>query len=107
MKMEEKRMYKNKLKNKIALCMTILILFVIIYSELFIIINIHHNCSGNNCPICAEIKIAEAMIQQFGSAVPPVMLLIIFVCFIAETISITNQVNLFSTPVEMKVRMDD
>jgi len=100
-------MYKNNLKNKIALCLAILILFVIFYAELFIINNIHHNCNGKNCPICAEIQIAESMIQQFGSAVPPVMLLIVFVCFFSETTSITNQVNLFSTPVEMKVRMDD
>jgi len=100
-------MYKNNLKNKIAFCMAILILFVIFNAEIFIIKNIHHNCSGKNCPICEEIQIAEAMIQQFGSAVPTVMFLIVFVIFIAEIISITNQVILFSTPVEMKVRMND
>ena len=90
-----------------AMCMAFLILMVLFYLQIYLITNIHHNCSGNGCSVCAEIHMAEAIIQQIGSAIQAVLFLIAFLCFITESISIVNQVNLFNTPVKMKVRMND
>lgn len=100
-------MHKNNVKKIMASCMVFFVLLVLFYSQIFIATHIHHDCSGEGCPICAEIQIAEAIIQQIGSAMQTAMLLITFVCIIAESIAIVNLVNLFNTPVEMKVRMND
>ncbi len=88
-------------------CMAIFLLLALFYSHVFISTHIHHDCSGEGCPVCAEIRIAEAIVQQIGSALHTVMYLVAFVSITIGSISIANQVTLFHTPVEMKVRMND
>jgi hypothetical protein len=106
-KKEEEYMLSKNLKNIVALSMTILIFLALIYAHIFIVTHIHHNCSGEGCPICSEIQLAKAMIQQISSAILTVIYLITFVCIMDEGISISNHVILSITPVQMKVRMND
>lgn len=100
-------MHHNNRKRILATCIAFFVLVVLLYSQIFIITHIHHNCSGEGCLICSEILMAEAMIQQIGSAMQTVSPLIAIVLIITESISIANQINLFNTPIQMKVRMND
>lgn len=100
-------MKQNRVQKIIALCMILLLFCTPFFAKIFIITNLHHDCSKTDCPICAEIQIAEAIVQQFNSLLQAVIILFSFAIFIAEGISILYQVNLVHTPVEMKVRIND
>ena len=100
-------MRQSNVKRKIALCMAILVLFVVFYAELFIIMHYHHDCSGADCPICAELQVAQTTIRQLGSVVLAVMVLFALIFHIVRCVSVISQVILFATPVKMKVRIDD
>ncbi|RDU23788.1 hypothetical protein [Anaerosacchariphilus polymeriproducens] len=95
-------------KKRMLTCfLVIVILFLPIFSHGFIIKHLNHHCTGEKCPICAAIKRAEALINEIGSAIPTVLLLIVFFCFSAVCLPIKNQIFLLRTPVKLKVRMDD
>lgn len=100
-------MNQKKVKCKIALFVTFVLLLVIFSSELFIINHIHHNCSGKDCPICAEIVMSEEIIQNIGSAIKFAVSLLVIIYVFIEGISIINRVILSNSPVKMKVRMND
>ena len=100
-------MRQSSLKRKISLCMAILVLFVVFYAELFIIMHYHHECSGADCPICAELQISQATIRQLGAVVLAVVVLFAHLVHIVKCESVISQVVLFVTPVKLKVRIDD
>jgi hypothetical protein len=100
-------MSMNHAKSKIAIYMAVCILFLLLFSELFINTHREHNCTGIDCPICAEIQFAEVTIQQMGSAITAVFILFISACLIASAVSITNPIYILKTPVDMKVRIND
>ncbi len=97
----------NKKSRIVAFLLAVFLLLAIFFYESFVVTHIHHDCVGDNCPICLEIQMVEGMIQQIGLA------LIGFVCILAgihyaiEYLSRTNLVPLFRTPVKLKVRMND
>lgn len=96
--------------RKIAFVMVVCIFSLLILSETYLIKHVNHmqhECNDKACPVCAGIQMAEAVIQQIGTALQTVSILFIFAVIMAKSISIWNQVNLFNTPVKMKVRMND
>ncbi|MBC3888212.1 hypothetical protein GH810_07810 [Acetobacterium paludosum] len=97
----------NNFRRIMSFCLVFIFLSVLFLSQIFIITHINHDCQGENCPICAEIHIAEAVLQQFGFAVQTVVISIAFVCFMAESILFPNQINLINTQVKLKIRMNE
>lgn len=96
-------------KRKLAFLMAICTLLLLIFSEVYLVNNINHknHCREKECPICMGIQVAEAVIHQIGTALQAVCILFAIAIMTARSISITNQVNLFHTPVKMKVRMNN
>jgi hypothetical protein len=100
-------MFHHNFKKVIAFFLVLSIFSVLIFSQLYIVSHLSHKCSGNDCPICAKIQNAEAAIQKIGSMLQTIVCLMVFAYVSSGILSITNQINLFKTPVEMKVRMND
>lgn len=97
---------KNRLKTRIVYCMAILILFLLFASNSYIIHHFNHTCSGKECPICAEIKLAEAAIVQLSSAISFLVIFTFLYCNV-KIILLDSQIHSFITPIQMKVRLNN
>lgn len=58
----------KKKKQITALIMTVAIIFVMLFSALFITVEAGHNCTDNHCPICTQINICINTIKGFALA---------------------------------------
>ncbi len=91
----------------LALVAAILLLFAMLFSELFIICKSGHDCSEDECPICAEIAICETFLRQIVLiAVTIVLFGAALLCVLRGISSIRNQAHI-STPVSLKVKLSD
>lgn len=100
-------MIKKSLVKKLAFGLAFLFLCILFVSEIYVLTNSHHVCCGKDCPICAELQLAEAVLNQVGSAIVFSVVLFALACITAGSVSISNQVYLIYTPVHMKVRLND
>lgn len=102
-------MLLQNVRRKLALLMAICTLLLLIFSEVYLVNHIDHkkHCREKECPICMAIQVAEAVMHEIGTALQAACIIITIVILTAKSISITNQVNLFHTPVKMKVRMNN
>ena len=97
----------KKSYRALALVAAILLLFAMLFSELFIICESGHDCSGDECPICAEIAICETFLRQIVLSVVTIVMFGAVLHYYFRGISaIWNQAHI-STPVSLKVKLSD
>jgi hypothetical protein len=65
---EGKDLKKAKAKRILALVMAAVILCIISLSAAFVITHIHHACTGEDCPVCAEIQAIALTQYTIGAA---------------------------------------
>lgn len=97
----------HQLRKIVSISLVCIFLAVLFLSQIFIITHIDHNCHGAECPVCAEIHLAEATIKLLGFALLTVPLLAGFVCFIIINTLIPKGINIFYSQVKLKVRMNE
>lgn len=94
-------------KNK-TLALTICVIFVmsILFSMLFVVKGADHDCSGENCPICACISLAKQTLKQLGSvSVAAAGMMVCFsliLAFIGTSLTVPC-----ATLISQKVRLND
>lgn len=83
----------------------LMIMFLMIYSLCFISNHTHHECVGEECPICEQIEIAKALVTRLS---------VIFVFFSAvfslykfiQSVSVDySTVITYFSPIRLKVKM--
>lgn len=97
----------NKLKIMAAFLLCVCFLTVITFSHLFIVEHVHHECSGKECPICAQILVVEHAIQQLSICIKILTILVAFAAFISVTVKSVQNHLFVITPITQKVRMND
>lgn len=83
------------------------ILAVMLLSAFFISSHVHHDCTGEDCPVCATIQQCEAILRGFGSSMPGGTILSVPVLLIIAIISLQSGSVTRNTPVSDKVRLND
>ncbi|MCR5509704.1 MAG: hypothetical protein K6F54_01920 [Lachnospiraceae bacterium] len=90
-----------------VICLSVLLVLTVLFSNAFMIEESHHTCSDDECPICETLKLCDRLLRQTsGGVTAPVM-----VCI--EPLYVTDMLpdyqGLWSsvTPVGDKVRMND
>lgn len=79
-------------KRIIAGIMVIMLLAIVLFSAFYIAAEADHDCTGDDCPICACIQQCENILNQVGdgaarvSMAAPVIFLLLFVLFPAQSI---------------------
>ncbi len=94
--------------RKITACiMAFMMLLFMLSSFFFISSHVHHNCHGEDCPVCACIQMCENSIRGCGSEAAAVASVIIPI--LAFILTISAGVNSFTpdTLVSRKVRLDN
>ena len=82
------------------------VLFVVLFSSLYIILEADHDCCGEECHICETLENCQAMLHQIG-AVPVAGSAVIASVFFFIALSL-REVRRFSneTPVSDKVQLN-
>lgn len=53
-------------KRFAAVLLAVMVFGILLFSNLYISEHIQHDCTGEDCPICAQIQSAESLIHQLG-----------------------------------------
>ncbi len=95
-------------KKFLSILVAIAFLCAVMFSAIYISDNMHHHCTGQeDCPICMEIRIAEAFLATIKYA--PVIIAVLFcIRLVAETFTgATHQADIQETLVTLKVLLLD
>ena len=97
-----------KKKNRIlAILLAVTVLFVMLYSALFIVAHAEHDCVGENCPICYQISVCEHTLKNLSLAVCAVAFAAAFTYTLCRSISACADVTPSYTLVSLKVKLTD
>jgi hypothetical protein len=105
--MRVKMKYKFQFRNQLVIFLTILLIFLVLYFISFESTHFIHNCTGEDCPICHEMIIAESMIKLVGLSIITISQIFFFAvsCRKNETVSFLCHIQ--RNLIIDKVRMDD
>ena len=105
--MREERQMNTKTKKIFSVAVCILMLFVTFASLFYIVKEENHHCTGEDCPICANIHQAEQTLRNIGNGT--IMIAAINPMPILFVLLITGQFLLVSDTslVSQKVRLND
>lgn len=100
-------MYTKKDKL-LAILACLAIIFVALFSAIFVGLDLHHDCSGHDCSVCASIHYAESIIRSISLAiVKTASLAAITAVFIIELLVVRKSSLPSQTLVSQKVRLDN
>lgn len=96
-----------KKQRTTALIVSVLILMISLFSIFFIVEEGNHDCTGQDCPICACMQQAEQVIRNLGTGLYAAETGVLIVSLIyGLAISIDEAISVL-TPVNQKVRMNN
>ena len=107
--MTEKRiaMIKKEAAKNTAVILSILMLSVMLLSAFYVTSEANHECSGENCPICAHIDQCESMLRSVGEGAAVLGLLAFLAVISSDASPVSCGVAALSTSITSKVRMND
>jgi hypothetical protein len=87
--------------------MAVMMLFVMLFSGIFVVSHTDHDCTGEDCPICACISQCENILN--GSGDNPVFSSagVLPAVLVTASILISYCVVISDTPISVKVRMNN
>ncbi len=87
--------------------MALMMLVIVLFSVSFIAAEADHDCRGDDCPICACIRLCENSLEQIGSGAVAqaafIIPAILFCISILFSVCVCRQ----KTPVSRKVRLNN
>ena len=94
--------------NKILVILVCLIIVsVMFFAAYYIEAEVHHDCIGKDCPICAEIEILPNIVKQIGTGIVCIPAVVIVCEAIIKIAPVVYMHILINTPVEDKVRLNN
>ena len=103
-------MKRNSDSNRIRITagmMAFMLLFIMLFSSFFIAAHADHDCTGEDCPVCAFIQQCENNIRGAGGGITyiSVVILPVFLSFLLISADILSFQ--WGTPVSTKVRLNN
>lgn len=105
--MENLRQKQNTGKMVAAVLLAVLVFGVFLFSNLYISEHLVHDCSGEDCPICAQIQNAESLIHQIGCGLLAVFAVFAIICAYAVPFCAFCSFIPRKTLISNKVRLND
>ncbi len=97
----------SRRKRITAVFMLLVVLAFLLLSTFFIAHEADHECSGEDCPVCALIQISENNLRQLGSGSPAAAAAVSLVLIILVMQINTDTGIIISTPVSRKTRLNN
>lgn len=98
---------RSKSQRNVAILLGIVILLALLLSAFCIVAEIDHDCTGENCPICACIQQCENNIRQMGDGTVAMIAAVLLIAFflLPSLLIVTNLSQ--ATLVTQKVRLNN
>lgn len=91
------------MKKPLAIMMSILLIVMVIFSYHYVVSNAHHDCCGEECPICIQMESAVQFVSGI-KFIPMLSFMGIVLCvFLHRITSIQKIYGVTNTLVKMKV----
>ncbi len=96
-----------QIKKSSAIIIGLILLFIVLFSSFYTAAETNHDCTGEDCPVCASIQHYERTLKQVGSGITAVSSAIIplIILLISAHLAITSVSH--GTPVSNKVRLNN
>ena len=94
-------------RKKTAISLTILFVFVMLFSHIFIIAEADHECSGEDCPICEIIAIVSDTIKGLSLIGSAVVICAALVFGIVKSLYVNNEAQSVSSLITLKVKLSN
>ncbi len=90
-----------------ALIMAAMMLVVMLFSSFFIAAHADHDCTGEDCPICACIQQCENTLRGIGSGITalPAVIISVLISLLIMSFGVSSFQR--DTPVSAKVRLNN
>ena len=98
---------QNTLWSSISLILCGLLLVGMLFSSFFVSTEFHHDCSGEDCPICQMVALCESFIDQLGSGFTGLAVIIALMVCLYSAVSISVSAIRPLTLVSAKVRLNN
>lgn len=96
----------NRIK-KYAVVLSILILFGLYMSSYLDALELYHDCTGEDCPICLMLEQSVNVIRQLGNAICITAIVDVFYLLFESVRNYASHPVVFKTLVDCKIRMDN
>ncbi len=102
------RIHKSADSWKITAIFLILVILLFLFiSTYFIAYEADHECTGEDCPVCALIQMSENSLRQLGSGAPSAAAVSsLFILILVMQICTSDSITL-PTPVSEKIRLNN
>ena len=97
----------EKKKRVLAALLAVAVLFVMLYSALFIAAHADHDCDGEDCPICYQINVCQNTLKNLSFAASAAALAAAFTYTLCRGISVCTDYAQSYTLVSLKVKLSD
>ncbi|MBQ7433527.1 MAG: hypothetical protein IJV50_08760 [Lachnospiraceae bacterium] len=101
------RQTQNQIQRVTAGILCVLFLSVMTLSIFYIVREADHDCTGEDCPVCAMIQTAEQTLQFLGTGMVPVVWLLVPVLFLFLKKRMEETGIVCRTLVQQKVRLNN
>ncbi len=82
-----------------------IIVVTMLFSVAFLSCNAHHDCSGENCPICEMMQMAENILDKLSMAIATIAVALCLCSLAQESMAVFSDAIAHDSPVKLKVKM--
>ena len=98
---------ENRFNRAFSGIMAVMMLVVVLFSAMFIVSHADHDCTGEDCPICACIQQCENILHGTAGGSLLAAAALIPIVLISGSVLFSYCFIIFQTPVLAKVRMNN
>ena len=97
----------DMIRSSIAAIVAVMLLLGVLFSSGFIAEEFHHDCAGDECPICQTIAQCEAFLSRIatGTALFVVSIMAVITAVLSTMLAVSPVIN--ETLVSCKVRLNN
>ena len=85
----------------------VVVMLSVLCALLFIAFEAHHECEGENCPICACLEECVRTVRGLGESLPILSACVVIYIATVFVSLVESEELVFNTPILFKVRMND
>ncbi len=97
----------DMIRGSVAAVLAAMLLFGVLFSQVFIAEEFHHDCVGDECPICQTIAQCEAFLNRISTGVALFAVSIIAAAAVILSALLYAGPATSVTPVSSKVRLNN
>lgn len=97
----------TKKKRIVSLVLAVTVLFVVLYSTFYIAAEADHDCVGDNCPICYQIRVCQNTLKNVALAAHAAAFTTAVAYILCSVISACAEIKQSDTLVSLKVKLSN